>query len=482
MIKFNTFRPQRVLLVGLLLFGICLGLYVARFQLYVSAWWLIFLPLLALIVKKQKIGAVVAVLIIGLIIGNLRGSYFHKQILMYNEFFYKNVTVTGVVVDDPGYNSKKQTEFHISSVEIQDKQLPGKVRIRSIQAVSVSRGDYVKVSGKFNPTIGTGRQGSISYPNIVMLAKNDSWIEKIRLRFFSSIYSTLPEPQASLVLGYLVGARASLPEDFTTAMSIVGLTHIIAVSGYNLTIIIRFVKKIFEKISAYQTVAFSFILMFGFLLVTGWSPSIMRAVIITGFSLLAWYYGRRVNPVVLIFLGASITALINPLYIWGDVGWYLSFLAFSGVILLAPLLTVLIFKSNKPGMLAQLLIETLSAQAFAVPYIILIFGKLSVIAPVSNVLVVPFIPISMLLGFVIGVIGMASPILGLWLALPLRAIMTIKVWIVEKLATNNWAQIDIKLETWHIAIIYLLLFVLLVIMNLAVKKRNEGESIDWDLL
>jgi competence protein ComEC len=482
MIKFNAFRPRRALLVGLLLFGICLGLYIARLQLYISDWWMLALVPLVLILRKKRIGAVLAALLVGMIIGNLRGGQFHKQILIYGDFYYKNVTITGIVSDDPGYNDKNQTEFHVEHVVIQGKQLPGRVRIKSIQAVAVSRGDYVTVSGKLNSTIGTSRQGSISYPNIEILAKNNSWVEKIRLRFFSSIYSSLPEPQASLVLGYLVGARASLPEDFTKAMSIVGLTHIIAVSGYNLTIIIRFVKKIFEKISAYQTVAISFLLMFGFLLVTGWSPSIMRAVIITGFSLLAWYYGRKIHPITLILLGASITAFINPLYIWGDVGWYLSFLAFSGVILLAPLMSALLFKTKKSNTIAQLLIETLSAQAFAVPYIILIFGKLSIISPLSNLLVVPFIPIAMLLGFITGVAGMFSPVLGLWLALPLRAIMTVKVWTVDKLATNNWAQIELKLETWIIVIIYFMLFALLVIMNSVVKRRNKGESIDWDLL
>jgi len=481
----RVWRVKNVYLIDSILFSVCVGLFLGKSQIGFSSWWLLLLPLCILIVYKKKITAVLAISILGLFFGLWRGHSFYQQVSKYNQFYGKTVFATGVISDDPGYNEKHQTEFHLSSVSINGSELPGKVRVRSIQAASVSRGDFVKVEGKINKTLGTSRQGSISFPKISVLKKNTSWVEVLRGKFFTSIYSSLPEPQASLGLGYLVGVRSSLPSDFAKAMSVVGLTHIVAVSGYNLTIIVQFVKRFFEKRSAYQTVVFSAFLIAGFLVMTGWSPSIMRASIISAFSLLAWYFGRSFHPLVLILLGAAITGYINPLYIWGDVGWYLSFLAFTGVLILSPLLLKSFIHTKKPNALISILIETLSAQAFALPYIALVFGEVSLISPLANILVVPFIPLAMLMIFIVGVVGIFSPVAALWVAFPVRAMMTLTVWIIEKLSNISWAQTKLQLNMWQAVAIYTLIILTMIFLWINVSKRTKGlrsSEINWDLL
>jgi competence protein ComEC len=78
------------------------------------------------------------------------------------------------------------------------------------------------------------------------------------------------------------------------------------------------------------------VLMLGFIAMTGASASIVRAVVVSSLSLAAWYVGRRPRPLVIILLAAAITAGWNPIYLWSDIGWYLSFLAFFGILILAP--------------------------------------------------------------------------------------------------------------------------------------------------
>ncbi len=178
---------------------------------------------------------------------------------------------------------------------------------------------------------------------------------------------------------------------------------------------------------------------------------------------------------------------MNPLYIWGDVGWYLSFLAFAGVLILAPLIIHTYFKGEKPFFLLAVLIETLAAQAFALPFIAVIFGEVSLISPLANVLVVPLIPFAMLMIFIVGVVGMVSPVVALWLALPVRALMTVTVWVVERLSTIPWAQTSVKLQPWHAGCIYGLLGCFLLWMWLKSRAgrktaRIEAESVDWNLL
>ena len=444
---------------------------------------MILIPVSLLALKKRGFWLILFVISIGVSLGFARGAIFHNQVNKYNYYFDKVVAAEGIVSDDAGYTDKKLTEFHITNVTINRMKLPGRIRVRSLSANGIARGDKVRVAGQLRRTLGTGRQGSVSYATVAVLKRNTSWVENLRKKFFASVYSSLPEPQAGLGLGYLVGVRTALPADFALALSVVGLTHIVAVSGYNLTIIVQFVKRVFSRVSAYQTVLFSGLLIAGFLVMTGWSPSIMRAAIISGFSLLAWYYGRSFKPVMIILLGATLTSFINPLYIWGDVGWYLSFLAFSGVLIVAPLIMYFIGKPSK-NILVLILIETLSAQLLTLPYISVIFGRLSIISPIANILVVPLIPLSMLLIFITGIVGMVSPILALWIAVPAKIIMSITVWIIESLSKLSWSQASLQLSFWQAFLIYLLLFTAIGFGWFVYHKRisSGDEEIDWNLL
>lgn len=483
--RFWQKKVDKTVLITSGLLGIVLGLFLTRFFQLFSVYYLILALPLILVGLKKKLIAVLAILLAGFIVGQVRGVSFANQVAKYDQFYGKKVTIVGQVVDDTGYDDKRQTEFHLGGVFINGQSLPGRVRVRGFGATEVTRGDTVRAEGKLNKTLGTGRQGSLSYAEIEVLENDKSLVNKIRGKFFASVYSALPEPQASLGLGFLVGVRSSLPKNFNDQMAIVGLTHIVAVSGYNLTIIVQAVKRLFEKRSAYQTVVFSGLLIIGFLLMTGWSPSIMRASIISGFSLLAWYYGRQFKPSVIIFLGAAITGMISPLYVWGDVGWYLSFLAFAGVLILAPLISKLIYKKREPHVLAMILIETFSAQLLTLPYIAMIFGKLSIISPLANIMVLPFIPYIMLLVFILGVVGMISPVLALWFALVPRAFLTLNVWTIEKLSALKFAQSSFKLSIFGMLIGYIVIaFLTLWLKHLYDKKLQikQVNEINWNLL
>src|SRR5690606_35008252 len=149
------------------------------------------------------------------------------------------------------------------------------------------------------------------------------------------------------------------------------------------------------KRSKYQAFISSVVLIAGFIAITGASPAIVRAAVVTLLSLVAWYYGRRIHPVLVILLGAALTAGISPLYIWHDLGWWLSFLAFGGVLLIGALRTKRLFGDKKVPLLAQVAVETTSAQLMAVPLIMYVFGDFSVVALLANMAVVPLIPFAM---------------------------------------------------------------------------------------
>src|SRR5690606_17682131 len=98
-------------------------------------------------------------------------------------------------------------------------------------------------------------------------------------------------------------------------------------------------RRLLAKRSKFQATAACLALISLFLLVTDAAPPIVRAAIISLIGIGAWYYGRNIRPLVLLLVAATITVIANPIYLWSSVSWWLSFLAFFGVLVLAPLIT-----------------------------------------------------------------------------------------------------------------------------------------------
>lgn len=191
--------------------------------------------------------------------------------------------------------------------------------------------------------------------------------------------------------------------------------------------------------------------------VTGLSPSMTRAGLVSGMSLLSWYYGHVFHPFILLPIAAAITIALQPSYVWGDLGWQLSFSAFAGVMIVAPLLQAYFFGNKEPGVFRQILGETLAAHVVTVPIIALSFGTLSNVAIIANLLVVPLVPLAMLLTFICG--------LGAIFAIPyIEYIATPTTWLLGYM-TNvatfvselSWAQSKVLLPgvIWVVYIAFL---------------------------
>lgn len=478
-------QPKRVTVLCCAFGAVLAGLFIAYLGVKQQPYWLVFLPIFVLMVLKKRLSALVSISLMCLLLGIWRGNMVMGKLSHYNQFYGKQVTLSGVTADDTSFNeARNQTEFHFKNIKNGSQALPGRIEVSTPGRVNITRGSRLLVSGKLSPSFGTTRQGSIRFARIEILQNNNSLTESIRSRFFASVHNSLSEPQASLGLGYLVGLRAEIPKQLSDQLAVVGLTHIVAVSGYNLTIIVKAIRRLFSKRSAYQSVLFAALLIAGFLVIAGDSAPINRAAVVCGFSLAAWYYGRTFHPLLLLLLSGAITAFVNPLYVWGDPGWYLSFLAFGGVLLLAPLVSEKLFGVKQPNVVLQILLETLCAQLFTLPYVLLLFGGVSLVAPLANVLVLPFIPIIMLMVFIVGLVGMVMPGLAYTLGSIPSALLTLQIWIVEKLSIVPRAHIDVKLSAAVILLLAVSIIWLTVYVWSSSKQRRKVKvlTIDYDLI
>lgn len=157
------------------------------------------------------------------------------------------------------------------------------------------------------------------------------------------------------------------------------------------------------KISRFAGYVAAMLLIVVFLSITGLSPSLMRAGLVSGISLFADYCGRKFHPGRLLIYVAAISALLNPRIIL-NLAWQLSFASYAGIMILAPLLEKYFYGRNKPGFIAEMIIITISAQLFCLPLSVYYFGQFSIVGLLANALVTPVIPCIMLLTFLCGVL------------------------------------------------------------------------------
>lgn len=420
------------------------------------SWLMIGIILIITSCWKQQLIFIPIILMGGIFVGLWRGSIEQSQLAVYDKLYGSRVTLVGRVSDDIDTVKGGEVALRLTQLFVNGHAIAGKAWVTLISSqANIKRSDIVTIDGKLQPGFGNistsvyqAKLKSIQRPVAGDIAR------EVRDWFADAVRRTIPEPEASLGIGYIVGQRRALPPDLSDALRIAGLTHVVVASGYNLTILVRFARRLFEKVSKYLSALVSSTMILSFMAVTGVSPSMSRAGLVAGLSLLAWYYGRRFHPLVLLPFAAAVTLLVNPSYGWGDLGWQLSFAAFGGVMIVAPLTQRYFFGENKPGTIRQILGETLSAQIVTLPILVMAFGQFSNVAVVANLLVLPLVPLAMILTFFAGLGSLIMPQAIQLVGLPASWLLTYMTHVAELLAKLPWAISEATIGGWQVAIAY----------------------------
>jgi len=307
----------------------------------------------------------------------------------------------------------------------------------------------------------------IYFPEIKLLASDQgNWfldnLLAIKNKFEDSINKILVEPQSSFLAGLLLGEKRGLPADLMASFSRTGTTHIIALSGYNITIIAVTLISLFNFFMLRRRLAFWLALatITLFVLMTGAAASVVRAAIMGILVLLAQQVGRLYSiRNALIFAGA-VMVYLNPKVLVFDLGFQLSFGATLGLIYILPILQAWLEPKEEDSLLAQItgkkkfvesmgslksiLIATLAAQIAVLPLLVINFGQLSLIAPLANLLILPFIPMTMLLGFLGALGGLIFLPLGQIFGWITWLFLTYEIKIIELLARLPLAAVNFK--------------------------------------
>lgn len=378
----------------------------------------------------------------------------------------QSVRLEGIVVDEPRWTPDNQRL--ILSVEQvgKDKRVvpaQGLVLIELPPEPAYYVGERLVVAGiLIAPPSGRGfdyaaylrRRGifvTLKKPVVALTLKAPPSLQTQLQRFKDHtrrlILRTLPEPEASLLVGILLGIQSSIPQDVWETFNRTGTSHILVISGWNISIIVATLLAIGKRLAWRRVwatiIAIGVIVLY--VLLVGATPSVVRAAVMGVVIASANPLGRRADAWTALAAACLLMTAYNPQVLW-DVGFQLSALATAGLFAWGGWAEQGVRWLIRPtwlGWMIEPLTATFAAQVWALPIILYQFGNLSLVAPFANVLMVPVVPLAMGAGAALAGMGL------LWR--PLTIVVVPLVWcalawlivVAGMLAGTAWAAVSL---------------------------------------
>ncbi len=418
-----------------------------------------------IIFKFNFLSLAVVVLLFSLLTGWQVGSKSQVDVKAFRALQGKNLSLTGQIQDDISKSKTGAEVIRLHKIKLGTHELAGSVLAMTRDSTDhLRRGDKIKLSGKLDSGIG-GYVASMPNARIVSASAGTDIGVTWRDFLVDQIELALPEQSAHLVEAFLLGKRRMFTQKTVDNFTTTGLIHLLVASGFHLTTIAGFVKTNLAKKSRKAAVIGGLLCSLIFILMTGFSASMVRAGLVVLLSTVAWYYGRQFQALKLLMLVAGISLLINPLYLWGDAAWWLSFLSFFGVLIVAPIFSQFFYGDEQTGFIRSIVLTSISAQLAVLPISMLFFGRISLVAPLANLLVAPFVPLLMLLGVLIIIFQLIFAPLTSLIATPINLIIIYMTKVVDLLAEVPLASVGQTIDFKFAVIFYLIFGLILIFMN-----------------
>ena len=266
-------------------------------------------------------------------------------------------------------------------------------------------------------------------------------LDTLREAITEMVQDSLPEPQASLLLGMVLGVSPGFPAQFYESLRVTGTLHVVVVSGFNITVIINtlagFLSFLPLRLRFFITVLF----ITAFVLLVGPNPPVVRAAIMGSIGLLGTVLGRQRDALRTLLIASFIMLVFRPNWA-GELSFQLSFLATLGLIVLQPLFERVIPGKNLP--LRGDFITTSAAQVMVWPLIAFHFGQVSLLSPVINALILWTVPLITYLGLVTITIGSIIKGVNVLIFLPIRLFLDFFVGVVESFSPVKVGYFEIS--------------------------------------
>jgi competence protein ComEC len=267
----------------------------------------------------------------------------------------------------------------------------------------------------------------------------------------------IPSPESKYMSGLTFGVKESLGEELEKDFRRTGLIHVVVLSGYNVTIVANSIFKVFGFLPYNAGLGLGIFSIIAFALMTGAGATIVRASIMAILAVIGKATDKPYAITKALFLAGFLMVLHNPKILLFDPSFQLSFLATLGLIHLSPILASKLKFLTEAFQIRELVASTLATQIFVLPLLLNKIGEMSLIAPITNLLVLPFVPATMFLGFLTSILGLISNFLSSILGSIAFVFLTYQIKIVEFFGNLSFASVEIKtFPIWAMLLVYLL--------------------------
>ena len=430
------------------LLGLAVGLFIAGFTLLIyCVAWVSTVGFVSTVYRRPQL-ALLCALLAAASFGFVRASVARQTAHPLSHLVNSETHVVSGLVQASVEEQRRSVRFSVATFSVDGTQQAEKLSVVAEVYPKVRAGDVVELRCRFTaeaagrrpaapvclfPDVDIVRHEPVGWAGILPAARN-SVAEKIDVAF--------PEPAAGFIHGLLLGGSAKLTERLREALTVTGTVHIVALSGFNITIIATFLLFLLRFIGMPRRLQVMVVglTLTAFVIAVGGQASLIRAAIMGMLVVVAHALGREATVRNSIVLAAVVMVMVDPFILTDDVGFQLSFLATIGIVIFYPRLEVYASRIPKLFGVREALLLTIAAQLLVVPVVVLYFGRLSFIAPLVNAIVVPVIPFIMLFG-ALGAVGafVAAPV-GQLLGLPAWMAAQFVLWVIQTTARLPYAS------------------------------------------
>ena len=306
---------------------------------------------------------------------------------------------------------------------------------------SVVPSDRVQLRGRIRPPTPDGYGAYVARIGAVGTLRADALevlpaegtaagtLEGFRRAAAGGLDASIPEPEAGLAAGVLIGLRDRVDRDLAAAFTTAGASHVVAISGWNIAIVASTLAALAGGMRRRRRAILTAAAIVVYVVFVGPSPSVVRAGVMAGVALLARELGRPGTAAAALGWACAVLLLIDPTYV-DDAGFRLSVLATAGILAWGTSLTAHL-AGPAPGRprrwIAEILGVSFAAQAATTPIVLLDFGRLSLVAPAVNLIVVPLVPPAMATGALALVVGV---LVGVGLPSVIATLVGLPAWVL----------------------------------------------------
>jgi len=406
--------------------------------------------------NKKEISLIILLIIIALV----RFLFFIPKAPDYTNIIGREVVLEGIVNDDPDIRLNNQ---HLI-VKLKDKDVSILVIVNRNK--DIIYGDIIKVRGLLeepeNFITTSGKEFNykkylankdiyfiIKNPVINVLSSNNgnkikSFLYKIRSSFVKNINKVIGNPESDLANGLVLGVRGGFDKDTKNEFIETGTIHIVALSGYNVSIVAEGVMKIFGLIFS-QTISiiFGIIIILLFIVMTGASSTAIRAGIMGTIMLFGRMTGRNYMAGRALVIAGLLMIAYDPRVLF-DMSFQLSFIATGGVLFLTPkVINWVRFLPMRFGF-REMVASTIAASISVLPILLYLTGVFSVVSLPANILILLFIPIAILFIFLTGIFGFLSYLISIPFGYISHLILSYILSVIHFMGSLSFASFSIQ--------------------------------------